>query len=50
MSESRSRGTRDFSKYDAMDTQTLEEILRLDAESPEGSGSDTELLLYMRAN
>ena len=47
MSESRSRGTRDFSKYDAMDTQTLEEILRLDAESPEGSGSDTELLLYV---
>lgn len=47
MSESRSRGTRDFSKYDAMDTQTLEEILRLDAESPEGSESDTELLLYV---
>lgn len=47
MSEDRSRGIRDFSKYDAMDTQALEEILRKDCEAPEGEGSDTEELLYV---
>lgn len=41
------RGARDFSKYDTMATADLEEILRLDAESPEGTESDTELLLYV---
>lgn len=38
---------RDFSKYDTMETGELEKILRLDAESPEGGESDTELLLYV---
>ena len=38
---------RDFSKYEAMETEELEEILRLDAEAPEGVESDTELLLYI---
>ena len=38
---------RDFSKYEAMSTEELEEILRLDAEAPEGAQSDTELILYI---
>lgn len=38
---------RDFSKYEAMSTEELEEILRLDAEAPEGAQSDTELVLYI---
>ena len=38
---------RDFSKYEAMETKELEEILRLDAEAPEGAQTDTELLLYI---
>lgn len=44
MSEDRNR---DHSKYDAMTTEELEEILRLDASAPEGEDSDTELLLYV---
>lgn len=47
MSENLNPGARDFSKYDTMATADLEEILRLDAESPEGTESDTELLLYV---
>lgn len=47
MSENLNRGARDFSEYDTMATADLEEILRLDAESPEGAESDTELLLYI---
>lgn len=38
---------RDFSKYETMSTEELEEILRLDAEAPEGAQSDTELVLYI---
>lgn len=38
---------RDFSRYDTMETEELEEILRLDAEAPEGAESDTELILYI---
>lgn len=38
---------RDFSKYEAMETKELEEILRLDAEAPEGTQTDTALLLYI---
>ena len=47
MSENLNRGIRDFSKYDSMETEELEQILRLDAEAPEGAESDTELLLYV---
>lgn len=47
MSENLNRGIRNFSKYDSMETEELEQILRLDAEAPEGSESDTELLLYV---
>lgn len=47
MSENQNRGLRDFSKYDTMETEELEQILRLDAEAPEGTESDTEILLYI---
>lgn len=47
MSENQDCGIGDFSKYDSMETEALEEILRLDAQSPEGQESDTELLLYV---
>ena len=38
---------RDFSKYEAMETEELEEILRLDAETPECVETDTELVLFI---
>ena len=38
---------RDFSQYEAMTTEELEEILRLDAEAPEGAQSDTERILFI---
>ncbi len=44
MSENQNRGSVDFGKYDAMTTEELEEILRLDAEMPE---SDTDKILYI---
>lgn len=47
MSENQNRGLRDFSKYDSMKTEELEEILRLDAETPVGQESDEELLFYV---
>lgn len=47
MSENRSRGSRDFSKYDSMKSEDLEEILRLDADAPEGTETDTEFILYV---
>lgn len=47
MSENQNRGNRDFSVYDDMTTEELEQILRLDAEAPEGQASDGELLLYV---
>ncbi len=47
MSENQNRGNIEFAKYDSMATQELEEILRLDAEAPEGQASDGELLLYV---
>lgn len=47
MSEDRNRGSRDYSRYDSMTTEDLEEILRLDAEAPMEQESDTELLLYV---
>ena len=47
MSENRNRGTADFAKYDSMATEELEEILRLDAEMPEGQESDTDKILYI---
>lgn len=47
MSEKQSRGIVDLSKYDAMTTEELEEILRLDAEAPEEQESDIEMILYI---
>ena len=47
MSDQINREIRDFSKYDAMETAELEEILRLDAEAPEGEESDTDQILYI---
>lgn len=47
MSENMNRGSRDFSKFDTMETEELEEILRLDVDAPEEEETDTELLLYV---
>ena len=47
MSENQNRGVGDLSKYDAMTTEELEEILRLDAQAPEEQESDTETILYI---
>ena len=38
---------RDFSQYETMSTEELEEILRLDAEAPVGAQTDTELILFI---
>lgn len=53
MSVNQDRGPRDFSKYDSMTMEELEEVLRFDPESPEDEEPDVELLLYVlevRAN
>lgn len=47
MSENQSRRVSELSKFDAMTTEELEEILRLDAETLEEQESDTEMLLYI---
>lgn len=47
MSENQSCGINVFANYDSMTTQELEEILRLDAEMPEGQESDTDKILYV---
>lgn len=47
MSENQDRSHRDFAKYDDLDTQDLEAILRLDSEAPQGQESDTEKILYI---
>ena len=47
MSEQLDRRARDFSKFDSMTTEALQQILRLDAMKPEGEESDTEELLYI---
>lgn len=47
MSENQNRGNIDFAQYDSMATEELEEILRLDAEMPEGQESDTDKILYI---
>ena len=38
---------KDFSRYDALSTEELSEILRLDSETPEGNGLDIDTLLYI---
>lgn len=47
MSETNNRNPRDYSKYDSMSTEQLQEILRLDAHQSEGEGMDTEELFYV---
>ena len=47
MSENQNRSDIDFGKYDSMTTEELEEILRLDAEMPEGQESDINKILYI---
>ena len=47
MSDNQNRGTVDYTKYEAMTTEELEEILRLDAEMPQGQESDTDTILYI---
>lgn len=47
MSEKQNRGIGYMSKYDAMTTEELEEILRLDAQTPEEQESDTEMIFYI---
>lgn len=47
MSENQNRGIGDMSIFDAMTTEELEEILRLDAQAPEEQESDTEKILYI---
>ena len=47
MSEKQNRKIGDLSKYDAMTTEELEEILRLDAQAPQEQESDTEMILYI---
>jgi len=47
MSENKNRGIDGLSPYDAMTTEELEEILRLDAQAPEEQESDTEKILYI---
>lgn len=47
MSDMNNRVNPDYSIYDLMETAALEEILRQDAEAPEGEESDLELILYV---
>ena len=47
MSENQNCGIGDMSKYDAMTTEELEEILRLNAQTLEEQESDTEMILYI---
>ena len=47
MSEKQNCGINAFANYDSMTTEELAEILRLDAEMPEGQESDTAKILYI---
>ena len=46
MSENLNRSNQDFSKYDSMSIEELEEILRADAMGPERDDSDVDEILY----
>lgn len=45
MSGLNSENRKDYSKYDEMSTESLEELLRLDAELPDGEESDIDEIL-----
>lgn len=47
MSEKLDRRERDFSKFDSMTTEALQQILRLDAMKPTSEESDTEEIFYI---
>lgn len=47
MSDNQNRRVVDYTKYNAMTTEELEEILRLDAEVPTSQALDGELILYV---
>lgn len=47
MSESNEHFHRDFSMFDAMGTEELNEILRQDSQLPDGEDSDTDAILYI---
>ena len=47
MPQNQDRKQSDFSRYDALSTEELSEILRLDSETPEGNGLDIDTLLYI---
>lgn len=47
MPENNNRSQRDFSRYDAMTSEDLAQLLRLDSEAPEGNGLDIDTLLYI---
>ena len=47
MPKNNNRDVQDFSKYDAMTSEELAQILRLDSEAPEGNGLDIDTLLYI---
>ena len=49
MSESKEHFYRDFSKFDEMSTEELNEILRQDSQLPDGEDSDTDAILYYSA-
>ena len=47
MPNNQNRGNQDFSRFDSMTNEELEEILRLDAQKNEGEESDLEMFLYV---
>lgn len=47
MPNNQNRSNQDFSKFDSMTNEELEEILRLDGQKNEGEESDIEMLLYV---
>ena len=47
MSGLNGRNRKDYSKYDDMSTESLEELLRLDADLPDGEESDADEILYI---
>jgi len=47
MPQKNDRNVQDFSKYDAMTSEELAQLLRLDSEAPEGNGLDIDTLLYI---
>lgn len=47
MPETSGKRSRDYSKFDNMSTEMLEDILRADSHLPDGENSDTDAILYI---